>query len=148
MFSYTSAVHGIDGNDVKHKKIWLWDSSIQLFSRQFIPLFVASLIILVGIQIPINFCLLFTKTCYKIKSVTHCEYLKPYLDACQAPFKAKHYYYFGIDLLIWPIVFVIGNGILDTEKTLAIYSLVVMVILIYLYHSRTAQLSFCALNWI
>jgi len=46
------------------------------------------------------------------------EYLKPYLDACRATFKAKHYYYFGIHLLIRPIVFVIGNGILDTEKTL------------------------------
>ena len=129
LFSYTT-VHEIDGNNVKHKKIWLWDSSIQLFGRQFIPLFAASLIVLVGILMPINFCLLFTKTCYRMKFV--CEYLRPYLDACQAPFKAKHYYYFGIDLLIRPIVFVIGNGILDTEKTLAIYSLVAMVLLIYL----------------
>ena len=44
LFSYTT-VHEIDGNNIKHKKIWLWDSNIQLFGQQFIPLFVASLII-------------------------------------------------------------------------------------------------------
>ena len=126
----SATVHEIDGNYIKQKKIWLWDSSIQLFGKQYIPLFVVSLLVLLGVLLPLNFCLIFTKTSYRIKFV--CEYLKPYLDACQAPLKANHYYYFGIDLLVRPIVFAIGNGILDTLKTLAIYCMVLGVISIYL----------------
>jgi len=129
LVSYTT-VHEIDGNDVKKNKIWLWDSRIQLFGKQFIPLFTVSLLVLVGILLPLNFCLIFTKTANRIKYV--CDHLKPYLDACQAPFKVNHYYYFGIDLLIRPAAFAIGNGILDTEKTLAIYCTGLGVILIYL----------------
>jgi len=129
LVSYAT-IHEIDGNNVKNKKIWLWDSGIQLFGKEFIPLFVVSLLVLVGVLLPLNFCLIFTKTSYRIKYV--CEQLKPYLDACQAPFKDNHYYYFGIELLVRPIVFAIGNGILDTEKTLAIYCMVVGVSSIYL----------------
>ena len=61
----------------------------------------------------------------------HCEYLKPHLDTCQAPFKPITTI-FGMDLLVCLIMFVIGNGILDTLKTLAIYCMVLGVISIYL----------------
>ena len=129
LFSFTT-VHEVDGNNTKTGLFWSWDSSIQLFGKQFIPLFVLSMLVLVGVLLPLNFCLVFTKTSYRIQCV--CNYLKPYLDAFQAPFKATHYYYFGIELLIRPILFAIGNGVLDSHKTMTIYNSICVAFLVYL----------------
>jgi len=121
LFSYAT-LHQIDGDNIKTRLIWLWDSSIPLFGKQFIPLFIVSLLVLLTILLPLNFCLFFTKTSYRIKFVS--DYFKPYLDAYQAPFKDNRYYYFGIELLIRPILFAIGNGTLDPHKTMSLYILI------------------------
>ena len=129
LFSYVT-LHEIDGDNIKTRLIWLWDSSIPLFGKQYIPLFVVSLLVLLIILLPLNFCLFFTKTSYRIKFVG--DYFKPYLDAYQAPFKDNRYYYFGIELLIRPILFAIGNGTLDSHKTMAIYTFICGSVLMYL----------------
>ena len=129
LFSYTT-VHEIDGDDIKTRLSWSWDSSIPLFGKQFIPLFIISLVVLLIILLPLNFCLIFTKTSYRIKFV--CDYLKPYLDAYQAPFKNNHYFYCGIELLVRPISFAIGYTMLDSYKTLAFYGFIIVIFLVYL----------------
>jgi len=129
LFSYAT-LHTIDGNHIETRLIWLWDSSIPLFGKHFIPLFVVSLVVLLTVLLPLNLCLLFTKVSYRIKFVSN--HLKPFLDAYQAPFKLKHYYYFGIELLIRPVLFAFGNGILAPHKTMAVYSFICGILLIYL----------------
>ena len=74
--------------------------------------------------------LLFTKFSYRFKFVA--EHLKPFLDAYQAPLKSNCHYYFGIELLLCPIAFAIGNRILDAYKTLAIATLFCIVFLLYI----------------
>jgi len=129
LFSYTT-VHEIDEDNNKSTLSWSWDSSIPLFGKHFIPLFITSLLVLLFILLPLNFCLVFTKTAYRIKFVS--DYFKPYLDAYQAPFKNNHYFYCGIELLIRPITFTIGNTLFDPHKTLAFYGTILVVMLVYL----------------
>jgi len=133
LFSYTS-VHETDGHNIKTTLSWSWDSSISLFGKQFISLFLVSLLGLLVILLPLNLCLIFTKTSYRIKFV--CDYLKPYLDAFQAPFKNNHYFYFGLELLARPVSFAIGNTLLDPYKTLTFYGFIVTTFIVYLGVSK------------
>ena len=130
LFSYTT-IHQIHGNKIETTQIWMWDSAIPLFGFKFSTLFAFSLIIFLSALMPLNFLLLFTKMSYRFKFV--CNYLKPYLDAYQAPFKDSCHYYFGVELLIRPFLFVLGNrGLLGSYTTLGVNTFICMVLLIYL----------------
>ena len=126
--------------DNENTIIWIWDSSIPLLGIKFLILLIFCLLVFFIIIFPFNLLLLFTKFSYRFKFVA--EYLKPFLDAYQAPLKSNCHYYFGIELLLRPIVFTIGNRILDQYKTIAIAALMCIVFLLYIclvkpFKSRT-----------
>ena len=129
LFSFTT-VHEIDRNKTDKMLIWKWDSCLSILEIKFILLFIACLLVFLLILLPQNFLLIFTKFSYKWKYVT--RYLKPYLDAYQAPFKINQYYYFGIELLIHPIVFVVWNTRLQLFQLATIYASVWVIISFYL----------------
>ena len=129
LFSFTT-VQEIDGNKTERKSLWMWDTHVSVFGIKFISVFIVNLLVFLFILLPLNFLLVFTKLSYKCKFVS--KYLKPYFDAYQAPFKINHYYYLGIELLIRPILFAISNAILLRYKTLAIYTIICIAILLYL----------------
>ena len=121
-------VHSLPNNE--DTIIWIWDSSISLDGIKFLILLIFCLLIFFIIILPFNLLLLFTKFSYRFKFVA--EYLKPFLDAYQAPLKNNCHYYFGIELLLRPIAFAIGNRILDSNKTIAIAALFCIVFLLYI----------------
>ena len=122
LFSYKT-VYSLQDS---HKKIiWMWDSSISLIGIKFFFLFLACLIVFLTLLVPFNFLLLFTKFFYRSKFVVN--YLRPYLDAYQAPFKDNLRYFF-----IRSILFTIGNRILDAYQTLSFNVLTCALFLVYL----------------
>ena len=120
-------IHSLPDNETMI--IWIWDSTIPILSIKFLVLLIVCLLVFFILIMPFNLLLLFTKFSYRLKFVA--EYLKPYLDAYQAPFKNNCYYYFGVELLLRPIAFAIGNRILDSYKTLAIVTLLCVLLLLY-----------------
>ena len=131
LFSYTN-VYSLPGN--KRTVIWTWDSSIPLFGIQFSILFVMCLGMLLFLLLPSIVLLIFTKQFYHFGFVV--KYLKPYLDAFQAPFKDNCRYYPGVELIIRTIAFVVGNELFDRFKTQAISNLICVFLLTYLCSLR------------
>ena len=129
LFYYTSVIE-IDRNKTEKKLVWMWDTHVSAFEIKFILLFIVCLLVVVFILLPLNFLLLFTRLSYKCRLVS--KYLKPFLDAYQAPLKVNHYYYFGIELLIRPVLFALNNGMLSVNETWAIYIIIWVMYLLYL----------------
>ena len=129
LVSFTT-VHEIVGDNTETSIIWSWDSSIKLLGAKFIALFIICLLVVLLILMPMIFLLIFTKFSYRCRFVSN--YLKPYLDAYQAPFKMKQCNYCGIELLIRPVLLAVCNKMLGVNKTLALYSCVWVIFLVYL----------------
>ena len=127
LFSYTT-VYSLPNH--KRTVIWTWDSSVPLFGIKFSILFAVCLILLLCVLLPFNLLMLFNRFSYRFRLIA--EYIKPYLDAYQAPFKDNCSYFFGVELILRPIYFAIGNRILDAYQTLAINVLICILFLIYL----------------
>lgn len=121
-------IHSLPDNE--DSVIWFWDTGTPLVGIKFLTLLTVCLLVFLMILLPFNLLLLFTKFSYRFRFVA--EYLKPYLDAYQAPFKNNCYYYFGIELLLRPIAFAIGNRLLDSHKTVAIAAFLCITCLLYL----------------
>ena len=127
LFSYTN-VYSLPDN--KKIVIWKWDSSIPLFGLKFLILFVVCLVVLLFVLLPLTLLLTFTKQFYHCKLVV--KYLKPYLDAFQAPFIDSCRYYPGMELFIRSLSFVVASVVLDSNKTQALATLFCVVLLVYL----------------
>ena len=129
LFSFIT-VHEIDKDKTNRNIAWKWDSHVSIFGIKFISLFIACLIVFLFILLPQNFLLIFTKFSYKWKFVS--KYLKPHLDAYQAPLKIDKYYYFGIELSVRPILFAVSNITLNTVQRLTIYAAIWVAVSFYL----------------
>ena len=117
-------------NDNSKQVIWMWDSSVPLISIKFLLLFMAALVIFLFVLVPLNALLLFTKCFYRFKFVS--KYLKPFLDAYQAPFKHNCCYFLGLEFIIRCILFTFGNRIVDNYPTLAAHIFITGAFIIYL----------------
>ena len=127
LFSYTT-VYTLPEN--QSNAIWTWDSSVPLFGIKFSTLFAVCLLLFSCVLLPFNLLMLFTKFAYRFRIIS--MHIKPYLDAYQAPFKNNCSYFLGIELILRPMYFAIGNRILDAYKTLAVNILIFMLFMIYL----------------
>ena len=111
--------------------VWTWDSSVPLFGVKYTVLFIASLLLLVLVLLPLNLFLLFTKVVLRFKCFA--KYLKPYLDAFQAPFKDNCRYFPGLELTIRCVSFPIGNSFLEsTPKRRALNNFICVCLLLYM----------------
>ena len=109
----------------------MWDTSIPLFGIKFLVLFIASLLITLVVLLPLNFFLLFTKLPLQIRCLA--KYLKPYLDAFQAPFKDNCCYFPGLELIIRWVSFAIGSRFLTSaNKRLALDNSICVILLMLL----------------
>ena len=127
LFSYKSVYRLNDNNK---QVIWMWDSSLSLLSAKFILLFLAGSITFLFIILPLNFLLLFTRCSYRLTLVS--KYLKPFLDAYQAPLKDNCRYFLGQEFIVRCTLFIFGNRILDFYETLAVLTLINVTFLLYI----------------
>ena len=106
---------------------WSVDTSVALFGVKFIFLFIICLVILVFIILPLNLTLLFPRLSYRIKWV---HYFKPLLDVYHEMFKDKHRYWFGLELVLRVLTFIITA--LDTRLSLLLNILILALFVAYL----------------
>ena len=126
LFSYKT-VHRLDGHTTI---IWMWDSSVPLIGVRFIFLFAACLAVFLMVLVPFNLIMLFTKLFYRLNFFV--KYIRPYVDACQAPFKDKFRFSFGLELVMRSIYFTLGNRILNGYQTVSLSMLASTLFLVYL----------------
>ena len=72
--------------------------------------------------------LLFTKKFYQFKIVVKC--LKPYLDACQAPFKDNYRYFLGVEFLLRAVVYSVDHIFIQDDA--AIYLVIFVILIVYM----------------
>ena len=125
LFSY-NRINYLNSGDTK--LYWSLDTEISVPSTEFVFLFLVCGVILLILIIPTNILLLFTKKCYCFKFVV--TYLKPFIDAYQAPFKDDCRYLMGLELLLRAILHIVNC--VHTKNTAAIYSTVAMLYVAYL----------------
>ena len=128
LFSFTT-VYSLSDNT--KTGVWMWDTSIPLFGIKIAILFIATLLLVLVILLPINFFLLFTKLVLRIRFLA--KYLKPYLDAFQAPFKDSCRYFPGLELVLRWMSFAVGSMFLTTgHERLALDNFICVLLLAYL----------------
>ena len=139
LFSYTTVYSVSDNTKIT---IWMWDTSIPLFGIKISTLFIATLLLILArvhnygllilvILLPINFFLLFTKLALRIRFLV--KYLKPYLDAFQAPFTDSCRYFPGLELVLRWMSFAVGSMFLTSaHERLALDNFICVLLLAYL----------------
>ena len=142
LFSYTTIFHLYDTyTDV----YWSNDTSIPLFGTKFMFLFVFCLLIFLLVIIPTNVLFLFSKFSYRYAFVVN--YLKPFLDAYQAPFKENCSYFLGVELLLRAAILACYS--FSPKDTGVIYNTIIVLYLAYLcqikpFKSRFNLLIYCS----
>ena len=125
LFSYTT-IHHL--NSRKTEVYWAIDTNIPLFGTKHLFLFIFCALILLFVIIPINVLLLFTKSFYQFKFVS--KYLKPFLDAYQAPFKDECRYLLGLELLLRVVVYMVYHFF--GRQAAAIYITIILIYTAYI----------------
>ena len=110
------------------KFYWSLDTSVPLFGVEFLLLFIFCLILFLLVILPTNVLLISGKIVYRFKIIV--IYLKPFLDAYQAPFKENCRYLLGLELFLRSLVF--ASVSFAPESTAAIYTAILLVYLAYL----------------
>ncbi|XP_065918464.1 uncharacterized protein [Dysidea avara] len=129
LFSYT-VIYYLHS---KHTDVyWSVDTSVSVFGTQFALLFVFCLIIFLFVIVPTNLLLIFTKTAYRFRFIVN--YLKPFLDVYQAPFKENCSYFLGLEFIFRAIIFACYS--FKPPDTAAIYN---TILIVYLAHLCCSQ---------
>ena len=127
LYSYTTLYNLSDNTKTV---VWMWDTTITLFSIKILFLFIASLLLVLIVLLPLTFFLLFTKIPLRVRFLA--KYLKPYLDVLQAPFKDNYRHFPGLELSIRWISFAIGSIFLTTaHERLALDNFLCVFALLY-----------------
>ena len=139
--SYTILVYH---NGIK-ERVWLLDGNIHFLDGKHIPLFIASLVMIVFLLILYTLPLVFIQC---LQSVSHyrvlfwVHYLKPLFDAYTGPYKHKHRYWIGVTLLL-RLVFVLTfslNFSNDPATKLLTIAIVSLAMLIYISYFKVYKL--------
>ena len=120
-----------------YKWVWLYDGNVDYLKGKHIPLFIASLLLLMFISFPYTVCLLFIQWLQKFSHLKLLHWvgkLLPLFDAYTGPYKMKHRYWTGLLLLIRVCIFLIFslNTLGDPTINLLTITTLVLVILTYL----------------
>ena len=142
LFSYTTIYHLYDmSTDV----YWSTDTGIPLFGVKFTLLFIFCLLIFALVIVPTNVLFLFSKLSYRYAFIVN--YLKPFLDAYQAPFRESCRFFLGTEFILRAIIFACSS--FSAQNIGAIYNTIIVVYFAYLcqikpFKSRLNSLIYCS----
>ena len=125
LFSYNTIGYLYSGNT---KVYWSPDTEILVPSTKFVFLSLFCSFVILLLIIPTNILLLFTKRCYHFRLVV--TYLKPFIDAYQAPFKDNCRYFLGLELLLRAVIYIVN--FIHTKHTAAIDCILTILLTAYL----------------
>lgn len=84
------------------KAVWLYDGNIEFLRGKHIPLFIASLLLLILISVPYTVTLVSIQWLFKLshyRIMFWVQSMKPFFDAYTGPYRPKHRYWTGLLLL-------------------------------------------------
>jgi len=92
------------------RRVWLYDGNVDYLKEKHIPLFMASLLVVLVLSLPYTALLLFIQ-CLQLKSKHRALFwirkFKPLFDAYTGPYRDKHHYWIGLLLLVRAVLFLI-----------------------------------------
>ena len=114
--------------------VWLEDGNVRYLQGKHIPLFLVSMLFLIGLFIPYTLSVMLgpwlqTKTQYRV--FCWVLKLKPFFDACFGPLKDKHRYWTGVLLVSRIILSLVSTGNVlgdDSVNLIAIITLVIILL--------------------
>ena len=124
LFAYRT-IHYLQSQ--KTDMYWSLDTQIPLFGLEFTLLFIFCISLLLLILLPTLLLFLFPKSFLKYKFIA--KYVKPFLDAYQAPFKDTRYNHLGVEMIIRAIIY--GCETLRADYTALTYALIALLYLTY-----------------
>ena len=142
LFTYTTIYHLYDMDvDV----YWSVDTGVPLFGVKFMLLFIFCLFIFLLVIVPTNIIFLFSKFSYRYAFTVN--YLKPFLDAYQAPFREECSYFLGVELLLRAAIFACSS--FNAQNIGAIYNTLIVLYFAYLcqvkpFKSRFNSIVYCS----
>ena len=140
LFSYTTVYHLQSDNKILY---WTVDSSVKVFGVRYSFLFIFCLFVFVFLIIPTNILLISGKIVYRFKLVV--TYLKPFLDAYEAPFKENCRYVLGVELLLRAVIFAITS--MSAPNIAAIYSALMLIYIVFVCQVMPFQSRFNSINY-
>ena len=96
--------------DDYEKRVWLYDGNVEFLTGKHIPLFIATLLLLILLSIPYTLSLVSIQCLQRVshfKLLLWVHKLMPLFDAYTGPYKHKHRYWTGLLLLVRVVVLVI-----------------------------------------
>ena len=129
------------------KSVWLYDGNIDFLKGRHIPLFIATLLLVVLISLPYTLSLVSIQWLLKISN--YCimfwvQKLKPFFDAYTGPYKIQHRYWTGLLLLVRIVLLVIFSLNRTNDLTINLLCITVFsfILLAWLYFTRWIYESF------
>ena len=123
------------------KAVWLYDGNIDYLKGKHIPLFIATLLLLILLSVPYTLSLVGIQWLLKFshfRVMFWVHKLKPLFDAYTGPFKANHRYWTGLLLIIWKILLIVFalNQNSSPNVNLICITVISFVLLAWLYLTR------------
>ena len=129
------------------KTVWLYDGNIDFLRGKHVPLFIATLLLVILVSLPYTLSLVSIQWLLKISHYSimfWVQKLKPFFDAYTGPYKAQHRYWTGMLLIIRIILLVVFslNRSNDLTINLLCISIFSFILLAWLYFTRWIYESF------
>ena len=133
-------------------RVWLYDGNVEYLQGKHIPLFIASLSLLVAISFPYTVSLFFIQWLQKLshyKLLFWVAKLHPLFDAYTGPYKSKHRYWTGLLLLLRVCLFLIFSLNTTGDPTINLLATVIAMLCLFAYLSMVGGVyKHCCLNLI
>ena len=117
-----------------NRSVWLYDANVDFTSGKYIPLFIVAVLVFLFLFLPYTLLLLFGQW---LQAISHLRLfswvnrLKPFMDAYQAPYKAKHRYWPGLLLVLRFVLLLVFA--LNTQQNPSVNLLAILIEVVNLF---------------
>ena len=123
--------------------VWFFDGSVEYGKGSHLLLMIITLVIVTALLLPYILILLFAKPLRRTKLYS---YIRPYLEAIHAPYKAGKEHFFIIKLILIIIIYVV-YAFYRSRNIFILYSVLLLLLITYLiYHTYCKPFHSNALN--
>ena len=133
VFSFTTITYP----DGYTKAVWLYDGNVDYLQGKHIPLFVATLLLLILVSVPYTFSLISIQWILKLShyhAMCWVQRLKPFFDAYTGPYRINHRYWTGLLLLVRTALLIIFSvNLIDPTIRMLCITCFSFVLLAWLY---------------
>ena len=129
------------------KAVWLYDGNIDFLRGKYIPLFIATLLLVILVSLPYTLSLVSIQWLLKTSHypiMVWVQKLKPFFDAYTGPYKVQHRYWTGMLLVVRIVLLIIFslNRSNDLTINLLCISIFSFMLLVWLYFIKWIYESF------